>query len=473
MLLALDENVMNVDMTEQMMNVVPTKDELEKVLEYKKKNFDVARLEAPERLFLVICSVPLLHERLFANLTKISFQFRIGQLKPKVETLRNACKQMKESALWKRMLETVLAVGNFMNGKSGRGNAIGIRLESLLKIGDTKSLKTKQSMLQYIVRMLEKNDVPVLSFAKELNSVQLASRLDLGSLGGEVKVLSDMINKVKGSLTRVPEELNPKDMLRNVLNESSVELYSTLLQGVKSEVQSALLDWAALARVYGEDEKQTTSQEFFGMVVKFMEQFDLARKSVLQERMREQQKEAQKAAKMVLQQREKERVDRAKLMSEANATQNLLKAAAGASSEDVTAANLGARETAMLMEAANKLREQPASPSRRVQTAGQTPTSAMLAQLRSGLRSGASFADKREERKKSIRGKMKDDQLPEWARRKASNDNSLSGSPGSPASGSLSSRRSSLNPSDVPDLIKQVQKKKSITELDPSDTIVL
>lgn len=446
MLLALNPAVMTADMTEQLMNVVPSAEERVKVFDYKKKNFALNRLGEPEHLFLAIGSLPLLEERLFANLMRLTFQTRVDQIKPKVELMRSACRQMRESQLWKRLLEAILAVGNFLNAKSGRGNAIGIRLESLLKVADTKGLDKKTTVLSYIVQMLEKNDAPVLSFAGELGSVPLAARLDLTSLSQEARVLQDLTARLGDALTKVPAELNPKDRILDVLNQSALDLYTTMLQSLKTDLQKATLEWSALARIYGEDEKQVSSGEFFGLIVTFMEQFDATRKSIVQERIREQQNSSQKAAKEAAKKRAEAEQEKAKALMGPNATLDVLEhATSGAETR------LGAKEAALLMEAAVKAREvQPTV----IRSHAGVPSSAMLADLRKGLKSGSAFADKREERKKSLRGKMPDELLPSWAKGRSGSANP------SPEASSPASRRSSATP-DVAAILAGVAAKKA------------
>ncbi len=416
MMFAMDAKVMTLEVTEQLMQALPSAEDWAKVLEYRHKNFDQNRLGPPEKLVLALSNMPLVNERLFANVMRLSFQQRVDALKPRVDTFRSACLQLKESQLWKRLLETVLAVGNFLNAGAARGGAIGIKLDSLLKIGDTKSLDKKTTMLSYIVEMLEKKDVAVLSFATEVNAVAAAAKIDLPSLGTEVKALSEMVGRVRAAVEKVPKDLDPKkDNAAQVINAPSVNHFSALLTTTRNDVQSAHVDWATLARIYGEDEKQVSSGEFFGMIVTFMDQFDAARKAIVAARIRKQQKAAQKAAQLVAANRDTAAAERAKKFSEPNSVLTMLQATVGGG-EETTAAAVGAKDAALLLEMTGKLATQQAKRPTVTPAPHVPPTSAMLANLRNGLKSGAAFAEKRDERKRSMRGKMPDEALPAWAK---------------------------------------------------------
>ena len=55
-----------------------------------------------------------------------------------IECVESACGQVRSSTALQQVLEVVLAVGNTLNAGTHRGNAAGIRLDSLLKLGDVK-----------------------------------------------------------------------------------------------------------------------------------------------------------------------------------------------------------------------------------------------------------------------------------------------------------------------------------------------
>lgn len=70
--------------------------------------------------------------------------------------VHEACKEVFRSRKLKRLLELVLACGNYMN-RGQRGNALGFHPASLNKMVDTRSSISKQiTLLHYVVSTLEK-----------------------------------------------------------------------------------------------------------------------------------------------------------------------------------------------------------------------------------------------------------------------------------------------------------------------------
>ena len=80
---------------------------------------------------------------------------RIGDIRPHAEDVLFGCREVVSSQKLRKVLEVVLAFGNFMN-RGNRGNAFGFKLASLNRISDTKSSTDKDmTLLHYLVKTLE------------------------------------------------------------------------------------------------------------------------------------------------------------------------------------------------------------------------------------------------------------------------------------------------------------------------------
>lgn len=81
---------------------------------------------------------------------------RLNETTPKVEAILSASREVMVSKKLKKLLEVVLAFGNYMN-KGQRGNAYGFKISSLNNVIDTKSSANRDvSLLHYLVETLEK-----------------------------------------------------------------------------------------------------------------------------------------------------------------------------------------------------------------------------------------------------------------------------------------------------------------------------
>ncbi len=87
-----------------------------------------------------------------------------------------AVSEVEKSKKLKNILEIILAIGNYLNGSTPRGQAYGFKLEALKKLRDTKSADNQTTLLHYIVQLVEKQDEDALAFSKDLKHVAPAAR---------------------------------------------------------------------------------------------------------------------------------------------------------------------------------------------------------------------------------------------------------------------------------------------------------
>ena len=101
------------------------------------------------------CRIPRYSQRLRTLYFKKTLDERLEDIRPKIQEVLLASKELLSSQKLKKVLEVILAFGNFMN-RGNRGNAYGFRLSSLANIADTKSSVDKDvTLLHYLIRTLE------------------------------------------------------------------------------------------------------------------------------------------------------------------------------------------------------------------------------------------------------------------------------------------------------------------------------
>ena len=66
-----------------------------------------------------------------------------------MEQLRDGCKTVKESTKLQALFQVVLDVGNALNAGTAKGNAVGFRLGTLLKLAELKAQDKKTTLLHF------------------------------------------------------------------------------------------------------------------------------------------------------------------------------------------------------------------------------------------------------------------------------------------------------------------------------------
>jgi len=78
--------------------------------------------------------IPRLSERLECTIYRRKLDLEIEEIRPELNILRNASREVRHSNKFKQVLQAILAVGNTLNGSTFRGEARGFQLEALLKV---------------------------------------------------------------------------------------------------------------------------------------------------------------------------------------------------------------------------------------------------------------------------------------------------------------------------------------------------
>ncbi|PKI51509.1 hypothetical protein CRG98_028069 [Punica granatum] len=128
--------------------MVPTKEEEAKLNGYKG---DVNELGSAEKFVKVLIGIPFASQRIKAMLYRETFEDEILHLSNSFSMLEEACKELRSSRLFLKLLEAVLKTGNRMNVGTIRGGAKAFKLDALLKLADIKGTDGKTTLLHFVV----------------------------------------------------------------------------------------------------------------------------------------------------------------------------------------------------------------------------------------------------------------------------------------------------------------------------------
>eukprot|EP00842_Homolaphlyctis_polyrhiza_P004048 jgi/Hompol1/4644/HPOL_003778-RA len=179
---------LTLDKLVEILKTLPADEDLEKVRSF---SGDRAELDAPSLFYTYMLEVPRLKPRLAAMVFRQRFDSEIREIVHDLHTVSKACEQVLESQLLKQVLQSVLVIGNYLNGSTSRGGARGFKVASLLKLQDTRASSDKAkklpTLLHYFAHYLEKHCPEALSYMTELSAVEAFSRLSVTSLFKSVR----------------------------------------------------------------------------------------------------------------------------------------------------------------------------------------------------------------------------------------------------------------------------------------------
>jgi len=298
-ILAINDNVVTENLLNQFMNYVPTPEEIALLEPYKEQQ---DTLEIADRFFIMTSGIPQYEIRLKSLLFRKYFQTKINDIKPVIHSITMASKSMQTSAAFSRILEIVLILGNYMNGTSSRGGAVGFKLSSITKLVDTKSVNKKQSMLNFLVSVVEAKFPEVLAILDDTHLFEDASRASYQNLLSEIVDLKKEVNSIEKALNTV--ETVEGDRFKEVF-ASFYEDAAKQVQEIEQSIKTMDDSFKEMLQLYGEDVEKTAPEEFFAVVKTFVTQFEAAKK---QNEERIKQEEALRKRQEALEEKEAKRL---------------------------------------------------------------------------------------------------------------------------------------------------------------------
>ncbi|XP_035234924.1 disheveled-associated activator of morphogenesis 1 isoform X1 [Anguilla rostrata] len=293
------------DMLEQLLKFVPEKSDVDLLEEHKQ---ELHRMAKPDRFLYEMSRINHYQQRLQSLYFKKKFAERIAEIKPKVEALTKASKEVVQSRNLKQLLEVVLAFGNYMN-KGQRGNAYGFKVSSLNKIADTKSSIDKNiTLLHYLITILEKKYPKVVLFQEDLQNVPEAAKVNMTELEKDMNNLRSGLKNVESELEfQKSRPTQSGDKFVSVVSQF-ITVASFSFSDVEDSLQEAKELFEKAVKHFGEDVTRMQPDEFFGIFDQFLQSFTEAKQE--NENIRKRKEEEERRARMEAQlkeQRDRER----------------------------------------------------------------------------------------------------------------------------------------------------------------------
>ncbi|CAF1199407.1 unnamed protein product [Rotaria sp. Silwood1] len=200
-MLSCDNENLKYDFLKQLEKYLPTSEELKILADYKNENND---LQYSEQYFCAIGDIKRLKQRLKTLLFKANYKETVEETDKAFVEVRNACDHVRHSIRFKKMLELILTIGNYMNSSAKSYEPVhGFDISFLPKLHSTKANDGRRSLLHFIVQAIEDKHRDLLSFSDEFY------------------LLADGVSKINIlELQKQPQEINRE--LKNAREELAI-----------------------------------------------------------------------------------------------------------------------------------------------------------------------------------------------------------------------------------------------------------
>ncbi|KAK9021338.1 hypothetical protein V6N11_011331 [Hibiscus sabdariffa] len=267
--LAMDDTVLDVDQVENLIKFCPTKEEMELLKGY---TGDKESLGKCEQYFLELMKVPRVESKLRVFSFKIQFGSQISEFRKSLNTVNSACNEVRNSLKLKEIMKKILYLGNTLNQGTARGSAIGFKLDSLLKLTDTRASTSKMTLMHYLCKVLAAKAPTLMDFHLEFVSLEAATKIQLKSLAEEMQAIIKGLEKVKQELVASENDGPVSEVFRKTLKEF-ISVAETEVVSLTNLYSMVGRNADALALYFGEDPARCPFEQVTATLLNFVRLF--------------------------------------------------------------------------------------------------------------------------------------------------------------------------------------------------------
>ena len=271
---ALDDSHLTPDQLQNIVDYLPTAEEKKLLKDFRG---DIELLGQAEKFMLEMLACTDAAKSLACLQFKQQFHNKCSDIASKIMLIAKACDDAKSLRL-KKVLKTVLQVGNQMNGNQSN---MGFTLDSLLKLSSAKAFDKTTSLLTYIIMLIHRNDQDCLKFTDDIQSAHEASRLTMHLLLSEK-------NELKSALQSTCENVQVLSLATSTSHpalDRFLDEAKESMNVLENQYQLTMQKYSEVLTYFGQS-TSTSSEEFFGTLNKFSFEFSAAREDFLRKKQR-------------------------------------------------------------------------------------------------------------------------------------------------------------------------------------------
>ncbi|XP_063414448.1 formin-J-like isoform X2 [Mytilus trossulus] len=249
-----------------LLKILPYEDEVEKL---KTFDGDKSKLGGAEKFLVSLLTIPYYKSRIEGFAVKEEFNTNMDWIKPAIEAVIAAAKEIKENSHLHELLYLVLIAGNYLNNGNYAGDAAGFKLSSLIKLTETRANKPRMNLLHYVILQADEKNPDLLKFPDEMRYLKDASQASLENVTSDIKGLHDKITMLSMQAETIGADFQKQ--MSDFLQFAKDDL-SELQEDLK-DIESLKLE---LADFFCEDSSSFKLEECFSVLNTFCTRFKKA-----------------------------------------------------------------------------------------------------------------------------------------------------------------------------------------------------
>ncbi|XP_029945357.1 formin-like protein 1 [Salarias fasciatus] len=269
-----DQQSLSIDLLELLEHFIPSDFEMKLLKNYEKDGRPLDELTDEDQFILRFGKIPRLTQRINTLTFMGNFPESVKRLQPQLNSVIAASMSIKSSSKLKKILEIVLAFGNYMNS-SKRGAAYGFRLQSLDLLLETKSTDRSQTLLHFITNIIQEKYPDLTDFHTELRFVDKAGVVSLDGILQDIRLLERGMEVAKKE-NQVQDD--------SPVLEEFIRTNSEALESLIKDSKTAQEAYISVVEYFGENPKTTQPAMFFPMFGRFIKAYKKAQQDIEQKK---------------------------------------------------------------------------------------------------------------------------------------------------------------------------------------------
>ncbi|XP_035037319.2 formin-like protein 1 isoform X1 [Hippoglossus stenolepis] len=269
-----DQQALSIDFLELLEHFIPSDFEMKLLVNYEKDGRPLEELANEDQFMLRFGKIPRLSQRIKTLTFMGNFPDTVKRLQPQLNSIISASMSIKSSLKLKKILEIVLAFGNYMNS-SKRGAVYGFRLQSLDLLLETKSTDRSQTLLHFITNIIQDKYPDLINFHTELHFVDKAALVSLDGILQDIRSLERGMEMTKKEFLVQDDSPVLKEFIK-----TNCEQLESLIKDSKRAQDS----YGSVVEYFGENPKTTQPSMFFPTFVRLIKAYKKAQQDIQQQK---------------------------------------------------------------------------------------------------------------------------------------------------------------------------------------------
>lgn len=253
------------EQAEILLRCLPTAEEVASLQKHSK---ELDKLSEGDRFLYFLSTVERCETKLKLLIFMENYRDSIQNLQPQINSILTASGSIRSSVKLKKILEAILAFGNYMNSAK-RGGAYGFKLSALDRLMDIRASNSPQTLLHFMADQFTQDFPAYNAFYADLLSIEAASTVSIQTLTTDVQELSNGLKLLEGEMKYFKGNKAIEDVYANA---------SKAIEALQADFKNMSEMFSSLVSYFGEDPKTLESTEFFSYFTRFSKNYQTALK---------------------------------------------------------------------------------------------------------------------------------------------------------------------------------------------------